>query len=234
MDRITELAEEGSPEGAVVVAREQTAGRGRAGRVWMAPPGTSLLMSMLLRPKVNATALGPLPLIAGLAIAEGIEALVGPGLTNSISLKWPNDLYLNGGKIGGILMQARSSAGTVEFVNLGIGINVNADASALPAGARSLSTETGTTWSLDDIEQAILKRLEDRYSAFCSGVAAAWIAEWQDRALYLGENVCVESHGTSMGGRFAGISSSGKLRLETDEGLREIVAGDLVRGPRLA
>jgi len=234
MDRLADLAAEGSPEGTVVVAREQTAGRGRAGRVWIAPPGTSLLMSVLLRPNMPASALGPLPLIAGLATAEGIESLLDPGFTSSIRLKWPNDLYLGGGKIGGILMQSRSAAGLVEFVNLGIGINVNLDADSLPAGALSLSVESGTTWSLDVIEQAILKRLSNRYRGFCGTENTEWLAEWHDRALYLGENVRIDDHGMSAEGKFIGVTSSGALLLETAEGRQEIVAGDLVRGPRPA
>src|SRR5215217_5796957 len=102
MDEVASLAANGTAEGLVVVTDEQTAGRGRGGRTWTAPPGSSLLMSVLLRPAVPAERLDSLSLVAGIAVAEALEQFgVSP------KLKWPNDLWLGGRKVSGVLVNSR-------------------------------------------------------------------------------------------------------------------------------
>jgi len=232
MDRLTELALQGAPEGTIVVAGEQTAGRGRGGRSWVTPPDAALLMSVLLRPKLAPEELSPFPLIAGLAVAEGIEALVGASLPARIDLKWPNDLFCTGRKLCGVLMQARSSRGGVEFVNLGIGVNINTPRESLPDTATSLAALTDTTWSLEAVERAVLDRLAYRYDDFRTAGPAAGLAAWFERALYRNENVRIENVGTVVSGCFIGVTATGALQLRTEAGIEEIVAGDLTRGPR--
>ena len=145
MDPLARFAEDGASEGTIVVAGHQTAGRGRAGRTFETGPCSALTLSVLLRPTVLANDLAPLPLIFGVAVAEGIEAVAGPEFHGSIGLKWPNDVQFQGKKLSGLLMQSRSTTNGVAFVNFGIGINVNAPSDELPDNATSLFQLTPRT-----------------------------------------------------------------------------------------
>lgn len=139
------LAEAGAPAGSVVVAESQTAGRGRRGRRWDAPPGAALLVSIVLRPDAgDADAeLGTLPLRVGLGAARAIEELTGV----VVSVKWPNDLLLGVAKVGGVLCEAALEPGRGGYVVAGIGINVAQTRAELPAELRghagSVLSETG-------------------------------------------------------------------------------------------
>jgi BirA family biotin operon repressor/biotin-[acetyl-CoA-carboxylase] ligase len=146
------------PEGAVAVADEQTEGRGRLGRQWLAPAGTSLLVSVLLRPDVKPARLPELSLVAGRACAEAITEAAGL----ETEVKFPNDLLVRGRKVAGILAEA--SEGRVV---LGIGVNVSQAAGELPAEPRtpatSLLLETGRAFDRAELLVALLDRLEHRY-----------------------------------------------------------------------
>jgi BirA family transcriptional regulator, biotin operon repressor / biotin---[acetyl-CoA-carboxylase] ligase len=155
----------GAPEGAVVAADEQTEGRGRLGRSWQAPKGTSLLFSIALAPPVPPERLPELSLVAGAAVAEAIAATTGL----AASVKHPNDVLLGGRKVAGILGEA--SEGRIA---LGIGVNVSQSADELPREAvtppTSLALE-GADVSREELLAAILERLEERYDAWISGAA---------------------------------------------------------------
>ncbi len=155
------LLEPGAPEGALAVAGEQTAGRGRLGRRWFAPAGTSLLCSLQLRPQVSPERLPQLTGVAARACAEAIATLTGI----EPQLKFPNDLLAGGRKLAGILAEAREGR-----VVLGIGINVNVPEADLPTEvdrpATSLLVETGSEHDLAELLIELLERLEDRYDAW--------------------------------------------------------------------
>jgi len=146
------------PEGAVAVADEQTEGRGRLGRAWVAPPGTSLLVSILLRPDVEPARLPELSLVAGRACAEAIAETAGL----ETKVKFPNDVLVRGRKVAGILAEA--SEGRVV---LGVGVNVSQSAGELPAEPRtpatSLLLEAGREIDQAELLVALLDRLERRY-----------------------------------------------------------------------
>jgi BirA family transcriptional regulator, biotin operon repressor / biotin---[acetyl-CoA-carboxylase] ligase len=152
------LLGEDDPEGAVVAADEQTEGRGRLGREWLAPAGTSLLFSVLLRPAVDAARLPELSLVAGRACAEAIAEVAGI----ETEVKFPNDVLARGRKVAGILAEA-----TEGRVVLGIGVNVRQEPGQLPPDARtpatSLLLETGREVERAGLLVAILDRLERRY-----------------------------------------------------------------------
>jgi len=152
------------PEGAVAVADAQTEGRGRLGRRWLAPPGTSLLVSILLRPQVDPARLPELSLVAGRACAEAIASVTGL----EPDVKFPNDVLLGGRKVAGILAQA--SEGRVV---LGVGVNVMQQPGELPAGARtpatSLAIETGCEIDRGELLVALLEHLEKRYDEWLAG-----------------------------------------------------------------
>jgi BirA family biotin operon repressor/biotin-[acetyl-CoA-carboxylase] ligase len=154
-----------APEGALAVAEEQTAGRGRLGRTWEAPAGTSILASVVLRPPVAPPRLPELSLVAGEAVAAALRDAAGVDPT----LKYPNDVLLDGRKVAGIL--AESSEGRVV---LGIGVNVNQTAAELPPGvpATSLRLATGQPFERAPLLASVLARLEHGYDAWVRGLAA--------------------------------------------------------------
>jgi BirA family biotin operon repressor/biotin-[acetyl-CoA-carboxylase] ligase len=156
------------PEGAVAVADEQTEGRGRLGRTWHAPAGTSVLFSVLLRPPVEPPRLPELSLVAGGAVAEAIAEVTGV----DPAIKFPNDVLIGGRKVAGIL--AESSEGRVV---LGVGVNVNQMRDELPADAQteptSLRIETGALVDRAALLAAILLRLERAYDRWVSGTSAS-------------------------------------------------------------
>jgi BirA family biotin operon repressor/biotin-[acetyl-CoA-carboxylase] ligase len=150
-----------APEGAVAVAEEQTAGRGRRGRPWHAPPGTSVLVSVNLRPTVATHRLPELSLVAGAAVAEAIAEKTGL----HPEVKFPNDVLIGGRKVAGILAEARD-----DRVVLGIGINANLGAEELPqeveTSATSLQIETGAPVDRAKLLATVLERLESAYDTW--------------------------------------------------------------------
>ena len=162
------LLQADDPEGAVAVAEEQSAGRGRLGRVWHAPAGTSVLVSLVLRPDVEMPRLPELSLIAGGAVAEAIAGVTGLDPT----IKFPNDVLLGGRKVAGIL--AESSDGRVV---LGIGVNANQTAEQLPPDAQteptSLLLERGEPIDRAALLASILLRVERAYDAWVTGTSAS-------------------------------------------------------------
>jgi BirA family transcriptional regulator, biotin operon repressor / biotin---[acetyl-CoA-carboxylase] ligase len=161
------LAED-EPEGAIAVAEEQSEGRGRLGRSWHAPAGTSLLFSLLLRPGVESSRLPELSLVAGGAVAEAIADMTGV----DPAIKFPNDVLIGGRKVAGVL--AESSEGRVV---LGVGINVNQTLEQLPSGAQteptSLQLVLGAPVDRALLLAAVLARLESAYDAWVSGTSAS-------------------------------------------------------------
>jgi len=158
------LLTEEDPEGTVAVAEEQSRGRGRLGRSWQAPPRTSVLVSVLLRPPVEAARLPELSLVAGGAVAEAIAEVTGI----EPAIKFPNDVLIGGRKVAGIL--AESSDGRVV---LGIGVNANQTEGQLPVGAQttptSLRLETGEPVDRPRLLATILMQLELAYDAWIQG-----------------------------------------------------------------
>jgi BirA family biotin operon repressor/biotin-[acetyl-CoA-carboxylase] ligase len=179
-------------EGTVAVADVQTAGRGRLGRTWEAPPRSAVLVSVLLRPSADRP-LPQLALVAGVAVADALEELTGL----SVQIKWPNDVMLRRTKVAGILAEARESA-----VVVGIGVNVNQTREQLPNRGGSLRTATGLEWDRDAVLDAVLGALGTRYDLRGRSVTVddtSGTAELIDRdgrlriAVGHGESVTVES-----------------------------------------
>ena len=205
-------------EGTLFIAEEQTMGRGRAGRSWTAPPGKSLLFSLLLRPPREAGGLTPLLAIAA---ARALGESCG-----GIMIKWPNDLYIGGRKAAGILAESREG-----IVVIGMGLNVNESPSdfppALRAAATSLRIETGRAQSRGEILVDILNGLEDSYGIWCESGLEPFVGEIERSMLFIGEWVTLESGSESFAGVMQGITGEGHLRLEMDGEERVFAAGDL-------
>lgn len=189
-NRARELALEGAPEGTLVVAEKQTAGRGRRGKVWESPLGTGIWMSLVLRPQIMPAEASVLTLLCGLATVETIEAETGL----SAGIKWPNDILINGKKAVGILTEMDCEMSEVHFVIPGIGINVNT-ASFPPEIAEiatSLYLECGKTVSRRRLVHKVLERLEEHYETFLrTGSFAAMLEDYRKHCITLGKEVHV-------------------------------------------
>jgi BirA family biotin operon repressor/biotin-[acetyl-CoA-carboxylase] ligase len=217
------LAEGGDPGPVAVVAERQTAGRGRRGRAWVSPPG-GLYLSALLRPRVPPARAGLLPLAAGVAVAEVIE-----GLGLAPELRWPNDVLLEGRKLGGILCEARVEAAGLAWVVIGVGLNVGTPADALAAvGGTSLSSALGRTLDPRDLRAPLLAALE-RWVAAAEGQPAQVVEAWSQRAPMLGRSVSLTLPEGPIAGTARRVEATGALVVATPAGEVVFLDGDVVR-----
>src|SRR5499427_1972995 len=177
-----ELGYAEEPEGAVVLAEEQTAGRGRAGRAWHSERGTGIYVTILLRPKISPVQAPLLTMMAGLSAQAAIQARTGL----QIDLKWPNDLMLNGKKLGGILTEMYADTTLVRFVIVGIGINVNQEnfPGELSSLATSLRSETATNQSRLELLARLLREFESDYNRFLREGASSVTTRFSQASSY--------------------------------------------------
>jgi BirA family biotin operon repressor/biotin-[acetyl-CoA-carboxylase] ligase len=196
-ERARALAAKGAPHGTLVTADEQTAGRGRQGREWTAAPGTSLLLSLVLREPSDA-----LPLAAAVAVCEALPV--------EAAIKWPNDIWLHKAKVAGILVEARPQEG---WAVLGIGVNVHE--------APPIEHVTSLEGAID-VEE-LLARLVSALDAWLSRPLAEVLAAWRSRDALLGQPVRWENGS----GKGAGIDESGALLVDTDSGRVGLQAGEV-------
>jgi BirA family biotin operon repressor/biotin-[acetyl-CoA-carboxylase] ligase len=233
MDQARELAQSGAPELTVVIASEQTQGRGRSSRPWHSPPGAGLYCTLVLRPAVAADRLSTLPLVVGVAVAEAIESQTG----REAKLKWPNDVWLDTdratAKVAGILTTSSLCGSEIDYVLVGIGINVTTPEADLPPGATSILAASGVRVSADDLLSALLERFDGVYARYLDAAGRPSLAAFRHRAAMLGEQVSIEQGGTRLVGRYVDVDDDGALLLERNgRSAQRVVAGDLVRGPR--
>jgi len=223
----TEMALKGAPEGSVVLAEQQTAGRGRLGRVWESPPHKNLYLSLILRPSIPPTATLPITLVAGVACYEALK----PEIPKGLRLKWPNDLWVGRKKIGGLLTDMEAEQDKVRFVILGVGLNLHSEASDFSKDLQPLVTsvriETGQTPSRSEIAGRVLERLFHHYHRFVKGGFAALKDTWERYAQMNGQRVRVDDGDRSFEGMAEGIDSDGFLLVKTPSGTERIVAGDV-------
>jgi len=211
----------GAVEGVVILADEQTAGRGRIKRVWLSPEG-SIALSIILYPSV--VNLPSLIMLASLAVVHSIEAVT--GLRSQV--KWPNDVLVNDRKVCGILIESSVRGKIVDYAIIGIGVNVNLRLSDFPeiiSTATSLSDELGRDVSRLRIIQQLLVEVERLYLALQAGESI--YEEWRDSLVTLGRRVRVKSGKTVYEGIAESVARDGSLLLRHSDGnLSKIVAGD--------
>jgi BirA family transcriptional regulator, biotin operon repressor / biotin---[acetyl-CoA-carboxylase] ligase len=221
MDDVRESAASGA-EGYVVVADRQDAGRGAHGRSWTSPAGSDLYFSVLLRPALPLTAIAPLTLAVGVAVAEAIDALLDRSLAK---VKWPNDVLLEQKKCAGVLVESRAAGPMADAVVVGVGLNVNRETfpPELAGIATSLVLARGDGGAYDRaaVLGALLVSIESWYDRFLAAGPAPIIAAVEARLAFRAERVRCGG----IEGRVAGISSEGGLRLHTDAGERVALAG---------
>ncbi len=214
-DTAKTLAHAGAPEGTVVVAEEQTGGRGRRGRFWYSPPG-GLWFSLILHPKIPPAEVNSLSLVLSLAVAEGLERLTGA----RPSLKWPNDVLLRGRKVGGILTEISSEADQVHFVVAGIGVNVNFTSFPpdIEPTATSLQAQTGGAVCRPRLFSAVLVSLEDNYRLWCEKGFPPFRKAYKERIDLLGKRVSAANPTGTLNGLAWDIDGDGRLVLRLPNG----------------
>lgn len=222
-----ELGHAGEPEGAVVLAEEQTAGRGRAGHSWHSERAVGIYVTLLLRPKLAPVQAPLLTMMAGLSAHAAVEAVTGL----AVDLKWPNDLMVRGKKVGGILTEMHADPGQVQFVVVGIGLNVNQEnfPSEIVNLATSLRLETGKAQSRMELLVRLLREFESDYNRFLREGVASVVKRFEVTSSYAsGKRVRVTNGVESYVGTTAGLGPEGLLRVERDDGrVVTVIAGDV-------
>jgi BirA family biotin operon repressor/biotin-[acetyl-CoA-carboxylase] ligase len=223
-DVASSLGAAGAPEGTVVAADMQTAGRGRMGRTWASPPGAGLYLSVVLRPP--SPILGLITLAAGVALAEGIQRATGLQST----VKWPNDVYAGSRKLAGILTEAGTGGAGIQYVVVGIGINVIA--APLPRDldgrAGSLEGELGRAVDRGLVLTECLAALAARYDDLRDGRSAGVLGAWRHRAAAtFGRRIEWDAEGATASGVLEDIDETGALVVRAGGRRRRIVSGEV-------
>ncbi len=222
-----ELGHAGEPEGAVVLAEEQTAGRGRAGRAWHSERATGIYVTLLLRPPLAPVQAPLLTMMAGLSAHAAIQAQTGL----SVDLKWPNDLLLAGKKAGGILTEMHAEPAQIRFVIVGLGLNVNQETfpGELGAAATSLRAEIGHPQSRLELLVRLLREFESDYNRFLAEGAESVVERFKAVSSYAqGKRVRVTNGKESFTGTTAGLGAEGLLRVTREDGqVVTVIAGDV-------
>jgi BirA family biotin operon repressor/biotin-[acetyl-CoA-carboxylase] ligase len=219
-DELRAMAEKGAPHGLVLLALEQTAGRGRRGAAWFSSSGESLALSILLRPDEPKALWPRLALAAGLSVAEAIESF-GP----AAGIKWPNDVWIGRRKVAGILVEAGK-----DFAVVGIGINVNTTAfpHEIEKIATSLFLETGTNPQRGDVLSAMIRHIARRTRQI-GGDFDHLLDSIRQRCVLTGQQVSLGTPTGPRHGRVMGIAPGGELLLHTENGLERLMQADEVR-----
>jgi BirA family biotin operon repressor/biotin-[acetyl-CoA-carboxylase] ligase len=233
-DVVLRLAAAGRPEGLTVFAEEQTAGRGRQGRVWVSPPRKGLWFSVLLRPAVNDNTATRVTLAASVAVARVLSRSCGM----EARIKWPNDVTVGGRKLAGILTETRSLAATGNGASappvavLGVGVDVNCAREDFPAAlagaATSLWIETGRLQDRPALAAHLLAALDDAWRQARERFDAV-IADWARLSTTLGKHVAVRAGPHQVEGFAQALDASGALLVRRDNGrVERLLGGDLV------
>jgi BirA family biotin operon repressor/biotin-[acetyl-CoA-carboxylase] ligase len=223
MDAAKQVIREGAPEGTVIIADHQTAGRGRLGREWFSLPNSNILLSIILYPKLEQ--LPRLTIAACLAVAQSIEKVTGLEPT----VKWPNDILIAGKKVSGILIESDAHGDRVNYAIVGIALNINLDPATIPEiseTATSLNQILGGGVSRREMLIALLGEFETLYSALRRDEPID--REWRLRLETLGKNISIRCGDDVQEGVAEGVDEDGNLLLRHSDGrLMTIAAGDV-------
>jgi BirA family biotin operon repressor/biotin-[acetyl-CoA-carboxylase] ligase len=234
MDVCRELAERDAPEGTVVVADEQTAGRGRAGHAWYSPAGQSLYASILLRPDLLPQQGGWLTMLAALSVRDCVAQSLSFPIPHSpfpISLRWFNDIHLQGRKVAGVLLESALMDGRLDYAIAGIGLNVNTRFDDAPADvqARAISLREGAGRDLirEHVLMSLLERFGRRYDDLMRHRRSP-AAEYASHLETLGQRVTVQAGDARIEGIALRVQDDGALIVQTEAGERAVAWGELV------
>lgn len=226
-DDLIARARAGAPEGLVIGADHQGAGRGRRGRAWVAAPGDAVLMSVLLRPPVAPVDAGLLPIVAAVGVAEGVGG--------DARIVWPNDILIGDRKVSGILCEMSADQERVGWAVVGIGINVRGAPVLGDArwSAGSLA-EAGLEAPRTAIVAAVLSALNRRYREWIADGPEGILAGFAARDALEGRRLVIASGDDYIAGAHAGLDELGRLRVDTDDGVRALAAGEVARVEEIA
>lgn len=222
------LAADGEPEGTIVVAEQQTAGRGRLSRQWFSPKTGGIWFSVILRPDIQPAEAAKFTFLGAVAVTNAIRSATGL----AVEIKWPNDIHYQGRKAGGILTELNAEWDAINYIVMGIGINVNIATAAFPEEIRetatSLQRETGQTVSRQQLLRQILGQFETLYDDVKTGGFTSVFTAWRRMNCTLGRAVCVSSTHQRLVGVAIDIDDDGALIVRKQDGGRErVVAGDV-------
>jgi BirA family biotin operon repressor/biotin-[acetyl-CoA-carboxylase] ligase len=229
-EEVRRQAETGAAEGLAVLAKQQTAGRGRRGREWDSPPG-NLFLSLLLRPRTSPAQAATLSFLTTVALLDAID-LAAPAQGTILTCKWPNDVLVNGAKVAGILLESRTAPdGSLGWVTVGIGVNLvwhpPHEQRATPYPVTDLSRH-GIATTPEEFAQWLLARYGYWYGRWQAEGFAPVRSAWLSRAQGIGRPVVVRLPDREMHGTFMALDDSGALLLELPDGRRQTVtAGDV-------
>ncbi len=227
-DEARNLAENGAPAGTIVWAKQQTAGRGRRGRVWNSPIG-NLYCSVIVRPPVRPTMAAQLSFVTALALGEGIREFLPSGA--AVQYKWPNDVLIDGKKFAGILLESQiGEEGMLDWVLIGTGVNVGSFPSDTERPATSLN-QAGAELSVVDVLTAYAQSLWSWFALWQRDGFGPIRETWLGRAAGLGEAIEVRLPNEILSGTFDALDTSGSLVLLTSHGRQIISAGEVFVGP---
>jgi BirA family transcriptional regulator, biotin operon repressor / biotin---[acetyl-CoA-carboxylase] ligase len=215
----------GTEEGSVILAEQQTAGRGRGSNAWHSPRSSGLYCSLILRPALPPSEVLVLSLAAGLAVQAAIRQIDPQAAPD---LKWPNDVLIGGRKVSGILTEMNAEATRVRFVVVGIGINVNQTSFPEGLDAISLRQATGHEWSRVELVAALLKSMDREYREIMasSGARKSILRRFAENSSWVrGKSVSVTENGGSTEGITEGLDDRGFLRVRTANGLQTVLSG---------
>ena len=227
-DEARRFIDEGAPEGTVVIAERQSSGRGRLGRQWTTAPGEAIALSIILYPKLSPTQVPLLSLATGIAVKKAVESVAGSGM--NLALKWPNDVYLNGKKLGGVLVEMGAELDRVKWAIDSIGLNVNNSlkGTGLEKKAISLADVAGHRFSRRDLVVALLKELDAVYDMLSRPEDLAAIRrEFEQLDMLQGRKVEVSTPAGPVRGIALGIDSEGRLVVRDPGGkLQALFSGE--------
>jgi BirA family transcriptional regulator, biotin operon repressor / biotin---[acetyl-CoA-carboxylase] ligase len=226
-DEAFRLGQTNAPEGTVVVAEEQTQGRGRMQRAWHSPPGANIYTSIILRPDFEPARAPQLSIASGVAVAETLNHYC-PG---RIQLKWPNDVLISGKKICGILAQMKISGSTIDFVVLGIGINVNIHLGQFPQEIKNIATSLAIETKQEVLRQDVIISLYENMAKWYKHLAQTGFAavkeKWLSLAPMIGQEVQVLFHNDRVSGKALDLDEDGSLIILTAQNeTLKVSAGD--------
>jgi BirA family biotin operon repressor/biotin-[acetyl-CoA-carboxylase] ligase len=230
-DTAYELAEKGVKEGMVIVAEEQVKGKGRHGRAWISPPKGGVYLSVILRPTIAPSEIPKITLLAAVAVAQALRRMCGL----DVSIKWPNDILMDGRKLCGILTEMKAEQDRVDFLVVGIGINVATPIRSLPKGASSIKEELAKSGrgaedvSRVELTRKILEEFEKYYMILEKEGFAPIIDAWKSLSAMLGSRIKVILQNRTFEGNAHTIDPDGCLVVRLDSGvLEKVSSGDIV------
>lgn len=223
-----DLANNGAVEGTIVVADEQTMGRGRLARQWHSPKYTGIWMSLILKPNLPIHKAPQLTLLTAVAVVQAISEVAGI----SAEIKWPNDILVSGKKATGILTEMQAEADGIHSIVIGIGINVNQDAEDFSEDIReiatSLSIESGKKHQREEMICSVLDKIEKLYNVYITSGFSPIKTLWESYAVSIGKQITATTMNSKIRGIALGITDDGVLLLKDDHGqVHSIYSADI-------